>query len=152
MGSMRDLGTWRDRAAVWLAMSCAMFFIAACATMAPSDSEEWRGAQRKVLTERATERWNALIKNDHEKAYGFQSPSYRAVSSLQQFRGGFGNAVTWQGAEVVGVEYDSPVSATVSVAVSYGAGVKGGGNYASVRSILEKWVYSDGAWWYVAIR
>ena len=131
---------------------CAAAMLAACATLAPSDTEEWRKSQRAVIGERVKARWAALVQEDFKKAYEFQSPAYRAVSSLQHFRGSFGNAVAWRGAEVVGVEYDSPVSATVSVAVSYGSGVKGGGAYSSITYIHEKWVYSDEAWWYVAIK
>lgn len=126
--------------------------LSGCASVAndPEDSGAWRSAQEKILIERAEKRWAALINRDFAKAYEFQSPSYRAVSSLQQFSGGFGSFVAWSGAKAESVRYDSPVVATVVVRVEYGASLPGNQGYASVRYLHEKWVYSDANWWFTA--
>lgn len=138
--------------AIWLACLSLMFMLAACASMAPEDSEVWRVSQSKKLTERAEARWKALIAGDYERAYQYQSPAYRAVASLQQFKAGFGAAVNWRMASVRNIEYDDPTSVQVFVALEYAAGLRGSGEYQSVRMLPERWLYSDGNWWYVSTK
>lgn len=144
----KDIGrTWFR--CIWSML--ALSVMAGCASLSPADTDEWRDSQTIRLMERANGRWAALIAGDFPKAYEYQSPGYRAVASLQHFRGGFKGNVDWRMAQANRVQYDSPVSASVSVSVTYDASVLRGGNFRSVRDVHEKWVYSDDNWWYVSV-
>jgi hypothetical protein len=43
--------------------------------------------KQKVVKERATARWQALINSDPDKAYEFLSPGSKAVASLAEYKG-----------------------------------------------------------------
>lgn len=123
-----------------------------CATLQPEDSEQWRASQRPVLKTQAEARWDALIKGDIEKAYLFTTPDYRAVVSLQQYKGKYGRVVDWRMANVVNVSYDDLTVATVSVEVSYRVSLPGTGGelIETQKAISEKWIYKDRKWWYTS--
>lgn len=110
----------------------------------------WTEQVERQLAARVQARWDAVIAGDYEKAYAFETPAYRSVFSMQQYRGRFGDAVTWKGARVLSSKYDKSHMASVSVAVEYEAVVSLAGNIRSVRVMSEKWLYSDGAWWYIS--
>ena len=123
-----------------------------CATLQPEDSEQWRASQRPVLEAQAEARWDALIKGDIEKAYLFTTPEYRAVVSLQQYKGKYGRVVDWRMANVVNVSYDDLTVATVSVEVTYRIGLPGmrGETIETQKAILEKWIFMNREWWYTS--
>lgn len=132
--------------------SVISFSLIGCVTLQPEDSEQWRASQRPVLKERAEARWDALIKGDIEKAYLFTTPEYRAVVSLQQYKGKYGRVVGWRMANVVNVSYDDLTVATVSVEVSYRVDLPGTGGelIETQKAISEKWIYKDRKWWYTS--
>lgn len=129
---------------------------AGCASLsgAPADvtqaSPAWLEAQKAVISERAEARWKALIAGDFESAYAYETPARRSVFSLQQYKGSFGNSVVWQLARVKAVEYDPANVARVVLEVEYQAPVKGAEHARGVRQMTEKWLYSDGGWWYIS--
>lgn len=126
--------------------------LAGCATVKPADSEAWRASQRPVIKARAEARWESLIKDDIEKTYSFTSPEYRAVVTLQQYKGKYGRVVDWRMAKVVNVSYDEPTVATVSVEVTYRVDLPGtrGEPIETQKAISEKWIYKDRVWWYTS--
>ena len=137
----------------WLAgLGVAATLVAGCATVTPADSDEWRESQRPVLKQRAEARWGALIKGEYEAAYEYLTPAQRTVVSLQQYKRATGGAVQWRVAQVDDIRYDSPTVAAVSVAVTYRFAPPGSGGkeIESVRQLQEKWLYTDGGWWYTA--
>jgi hypothetical protein len=56
--------------------------LAACATLGPDSSPE---SKEKVVTERATARWVALIKGDIDTAYSYFSKGSKATTSVQVY-------------------------------------------------------------------
>jgi len=128
----------------------ALLLLAACATMKPEDSDTWRNAQRPVIKQRAEARWVGLIKGDIEKAYSYTSPDYRAVVTLQQFKGKYGRVVDWRVAHANDISYDSPTVASVSVEVTYRVDLPGvrGKEIETNRVLTEKWLFKNGEWWY----
>lgn len=132
--------------------------MSACAPLgllgAPADAtqatESWLESQKPVIAQRAEARWKALIAGDFQTAYEFETPARRSVFSLQQYKGNFGNSVVWQLARVKSVEYDPVNVARVVLDVEYQAPVKGVENARGVRQMTEKWLYSDGGWWYIS--
>ena len=127
-----------------------------CAGMLPQaeksiDPEQgWTEQVQSQLAARVLARWDALIAGNFDKAYEFETPAYRSVFSIQQYRGRFGSAVGWKSARILSTKYDENHTVAVSVAVDYEALVSGAGNVRSVREMPEKWLYSDGEWWYIS--
>lgn len=113
-------------------------------------AQGWTERNERQLASRVQARWDAVIAGDYDKAYAFETPAYRSVFSIQQYRARFGDAVTWKSARVLSSKYDESHMASVSVAVEYEAVVSLAGNMRSVRVMSEKWLYSDGAWWYIS--
>ena len=67
----------------------ALISLAGCAAlggnplrMAPTTPE----ARQTLVTERANARWNALIRDDLDTAYGFMSPASRELLSLDKYK------------------------------------------------------------------
>jgi hypothetical protein len=138
-----------------LAGLCLLSAVGCAGILAPAqtaiDPEQgWTEEVQRQLAQRAQARWEAISAGDYEKAYEFETPAYRSVFSIQQYRGRFGNAVVWKSARVLATQYDESHMASVSVAVEYEALVSLAGSMRNVRVMAEKWLYSDGAWWYIS--
>lgn len=113
-------------------------------------SPAWHEVQKNLVAQRAESRWEAIIRSDFDAAYRFQSPQYRSVFSAQHFRGNFGGDLIYDLARVKSVEYDQGQVAEVSVEVQYQSELPGVGPIRGVRTLREKWLYSDGSWWYTS--
>lgn len=95
---------------------------------------------------RALERWHALIQRDMEKAYGYLSPGYRAVNSLELYSARIGKAVRWKDATLKNVSCaDKTCKVTINIRYQYAA--RSVGNYEGERPIKEKWTQVDNQWW-----
>jgi hypothetical protein len=102
------------------------------------------------LVERAEARWRALAEGDFEAAYAFESPAYRDITPLQRFRGQFGSAVAWKGAEVKRVELgESAATAKVLLNLRYSAHMPTGEPYETTQGVRENWMLADGVWWHI---
>ena len=117
----------------------AVALLAGCASMLTPATPE------ALVTERATQRWQAMIKGDYEKAYGLTTPSYRAVTSFARFRGGFGSG-GWQSAEVVGVNCEAE-KCVVTVKVGINPVLSKRFGDTIVTHIEETWLLEGGKWW-----
>lgn len=117
---------------------------------AASASPAWLEAQKSAIASRAEARWKALIAGDFESAYAYETPARRSVSSLQQYQAMFGNSVAWRLATVKSIQYDPNNVARVLLEVEYDAPIMGVENARGLRQMTEKWLYSDGAWWYIS--
>lgn len=63
--------------------------IAACASLPGGEflsKDTPAEAKQAAVTQRALERWDALLKGDAKTAYGFLSPASREVTSLERFQ------------------------------------------------------------------
>ena len=120
--------------------------IAGCGTTGSVQStsvvETGAGDVSKLVTGRAQQRWNALLKADMETAYQYISPGGRSVMSLQQYRPRV-NPSFWRGAKVseasCGTE-TCEVTVLVDVLLQ---GVK------FTNPIKETWILDAGKWWFV---
>lgn len=101
------------------------------------------------LTQRAQERWSALVAGDFERAYEYETPGYRQVYSLQTFKNRFGQNVRWQDAKVRAVTLEGDV-AEVRVLLSYKSLNLEGRLIEGERPVWERWLLVDGEWWYSA--
>jgi hypothetical protein len=113
----------------------------ACVSISPPPTPE------ALVRERATQRWRALIANDMPGAYQFTPPSYRAVASLDVFKGQFGNAVIWVAGEVVSVTCEpEKCTSVVRVEAKPLLGKRFGNTL--VTHVNETWLLEDATWWF----
>jgi hypothetical protein len=104
--------------------------------------------QDRALAERVEARWKAMVERDLASAYGYTLPSFRQANTLEQFSKGYGRAVTWRKAKVLGIWYDAPEIARVKIALETEQGTPWGGQPEKrVTRIDETWLNRDGVWW-----
>lgn len=107
-----------------------------CAAVAPSTSEE-------AIKRRAQARWDAMVKNDFNAAYGYLSPGSRSIITAPEYvaslRPGF-----WKSAVVERVECGSPQSCDVAATIEY--------EHLGRRTktpLRETWIREGQEWWYL---
>lgn len=103
------------------------------------------------VEERAQQRWDALLKSDFDTAYSLYSPGYRSANSRVDFEISHRTRkVGIYKAEVNSADCSSE-ACTVSTLVSYrvGAPVPGVSKWDSTATMQERWVKTDGKWWFV---
>ena len=131
----------------WLQLVAALalsLMLAGCTGLAGSKTDS-----KQVLAARAEARWAALIDGDFGKAYGYESPAYRAVTPLRLFSSRFGSALRWDKAEVIEVLPDAEgETAVVRVMISYTTMDPAGGVIEGQRPVDERWVRTGGEWWH----
>ena len=101
-------------------------------------------AKTEQPDKRALARWEAMIGGDWVAAYAFETPGYREVYTLNQYRNAFGGAVAWESIRFVGVEnIDAQnVSVKLDLASTYE-------NMPLLTPITERWLKKEGEWWHV---
>ncbi|MCC7328462.1 MAG: hypothetical protein IT521_16815 [Burkholderiales bacterium] len=123
-----------------------MLIVTGCATSpisVPAAAPKTPEAQQALVAQRASERWDAMVKNDLDAAYAFMSPGSRQVTSLEKFK-----ANTRRGAFRKGI-VDSVVceegACKVRVVVTY--------DHPKMKGITtpvsEAWIIDGGQAWYV---
>ena len=123
-----------------IAATLATALLAGCASLAPATPEA-------AVQERATARWQALIKGDYERAYKLSTPSYRAKSNLARYRGQFGSAVSWEGISVPSVKCE--VEKCVATVLIKAKPVSRARQIGTLETAVEEvWVQEDGQWWF----
>jgi len=123
----------------WANLLASALLIAIAAGCAALDSRDGR----EVVTQRAKERWDAVIAGDLKKAYGFISPAGRTVLTYEGYeksiRKGFHRA-----ARVTEVRCTGPELCEVTLEIEY--------EFSGRRMktpFFEKWVKQESQWWYL---
>jgi hypothetical protein len=105
---------------------------------------------QQQIKERAQARWAALIKGNWRAAYEFEAPGYRKVTSFEKYRGQFSGTVQWHSAKVTKVTIESGGQAAKVLLILDYTAIDPLGRPLQTRSGLnERWVHSDGDWWFV---
>jgi hypothetical protein len=107
------------------------------------------GKPEDIVRARAQARWDALLKGDFERAYGYISPGGRAVVPYPTYRGRIGGAVTWKSAEVASVTCETLEKCSVQVKVTYLPAMHRSAIGTIERHMEETWVVDAGQWWLV---
>jgi hypothetical protein len=119
--------------AIRVAAVLSGFAIGACATLGMNDE--------KVVQQKATERWNAIVANDLRTAYELISPAGRALVSYEAYaesvRRGFHKS-----ARVTDVRCTSSEVCDVTLELEY---ERQGRRFKT--PFFEKWVRQDSQWW-----
>lgn len=124
------------------ATSILVILLAACAAGAPSKSN---------VQERAQARWNALLAGDYDTAYSFYSPGYRSSHSRVDFEVDMRTRkVRWVAVKVLGSTCEAE-ACTVETSVDYKVTkpVPGVPEWKNTEKGTERWVKTDGEWWYL---
>jgi hypothetical protein len=117
------------------------FAVGACAVIGQSAMED----PKQVVSQRAQERWNLLMKGQMEQAYEYFSPASRQTLSFEAFRKRSGVGRWWRSLEVKGVDCGGD-ACQVTMMLEYDLfEIKG-----LKRSIEETWIKDAGTWWLVA--
>ena len=114
---------------------------------------KWDDAQRNILEQRVRDRFQALVARDFEKVWEYSTPSYRAIFSKQLYAKKFSYAVELQltGVEVVNYDSDAAVASVVVRVMSKPTKQTSTASMligATPSSLGEKWVFSQGQWWF----
>ncbi|WP_423456974.1 hypothetical protein [Ottowia sp. VDI28] len=116
--------------------------LAGCASLGPKTPEE-------EVRARAEERWNALIKRDFVKAYGYTQPGFRAVVKPEEYIRRFGTAGRWKGAQIHEATCEA---ARCEVRVRLTTEIMIPRYRRSIPEVTgyheEVWVRDEGQWWF----
>lgn len=102
------------------------------------------------VVKRATERWDAVLAHDWDTAYEYYSPGYRSSQS----RGDFELSMRLRKVQFSGVEYqeqecaENVCSLNFKVFYTIASPVPGIETWKGNSSMDEKWIKTDGQWWY----
>lgn len=104
-----------------------------------------------AVDDRAQLRWDALLKGDFDTAYSLYSPGYRSANSRVDFEiSQRTRKVKVLDAIVEGSECSAD-ACTVNTTVKYlvGSPVPGVSKWESHSRLQERWVKTEGKWWFV---
>lgn len=126
-------------AAARLAALVMVSLLAGCASVATPQAQ---------VRQLAQQRWEALIKGDLDAAYGYFSPSYRALVPAERFKSEIGTAVRWESAEVELVTCDVLEKCTAQVKVESKPLAVPRFQSTITSHLKETWLLEGGRWWF----
>lgn len=104
-------------------------------------------APEQLVRELATQRWQALLSKDFDKAYAFSVPSYRQIRTAEYYRGKRqATPVKWLAAEVLRVECQEAKCA-VRIKLESKPLVPFQFDGTLSTGLDETWVLENGQWW-----
>lgn len=121
-----------------IAVLVAAAALAGCASFGPRTAEE-------IVSDRAQQRWTALLAGQWDRAYALMAPSYRAVVAPNRFGSQFTGGVAWRSAEVVSASCEAE-RCTVRIKIVFHAPPMAAGETGTTH-FNETWVLEDGQWW-----
>jgi len=140
----KSVAIWRQWR-TWVCNAIVALAACGCATApfggfsADSPNEQKSAAVR----ERAEARWQALIKDDIDKAYSYLSPTTRDVVSLDQYKGKVARG-TFRDVKIDAVECEAELC-KVTLRLTYDRRAMKG----MVTPLEETWIIERGQFWYV---
>lgn len=100
-------------------------------------------AREDAVAARVGERWDAVIKGDYTRAYGYISPASRTAVTLEQYQKVARN-VQYRAAKINGIECDAE-RCRVKLSVTYDHRLMKG----ITTPLEETWVFDRGQPWFV---
>jgi|KBSMisStaDraftv2_1062788.scaffolds.fasta_scaffold34272_2 hypothetical protein len=133
----------------FLAVAILGVVVASCATLRPDSPND---EKVKVVTARATARWQAIIGKDFAAAYEYMSPATRATVTPAGFKT-VASRIDYRNAKVTEATCDGG-TCRVKLILTYNAGLSiRGGQTTPMNGINtpleENWVIDKGQIWYV---
>ena len=129
-------------AARYLISVLVVLLLAGCAT---------NGASRNAIEDRAQARWDAILSNDLDTAYGYYSPGFRTATSRVDFEIAMRlRKIKWVSAEVLESSCEADLcTLTTQVGYEITKPLPGVPEWKSKQEVTERWVRTEGQWWYV---
>lgn len=124
----------------WLALS-AVLALTACASLSSKPPPE-------QVRQRATERWQALVGGEFNRAYTYTTPGFRAVVSPDSYRNRFGGAVIWLGSEVIDVNCPDTDRCVTHVRIDFKPAMGRKFDTKMSTHVDETWLLQEGQWWF----
>ena len=128
-----------------LGIAGVLLVLGACATV-PGEHSAGAYAGKSLedqVRERATRRWEALIRADLETAYGYFSRATRGTLSLELYRAKTRPGL-WREARVDSVKCTDGLCEVVVILTIDHNRIKG-----AIAPVAESWIVKDGLAWYV---
>lgn len=105
-------------------------------------------APEQVVRQLATQRWQALLAKDFDKAYEFSVPSYRALKTAEYYKNKRqATPVKWISAEIFNVECEASKCAVRIKLESKPIVPFSNFDGTIVGGLDETWVLEGGKWW-----
>jgi hypothetical protein len=92
---------------------------------------------------RSQERWDALLRGDAETAYGYTTPGYRELNSVNQYRARFAAGIGWVAARAESATCEED-RCEVKVGLTYRLPKS---TAEHTRVFDEVWIRLDDTWW-----
>jgi hypothetical protein len=131
------------RPLLWLSV-CASLALTACASLSNLPPQE-------QVRQRAAERWQALVAGEFGRAYVYNTPGFRAVVNADGYRGRFGGAVIWLGAEVVNVNCPETTKCVALVRIDFKPLLSRKISDKISTHVEETWLLEDSQWWFFQV-
>lgn len=131
------------RPLLWLSL-CASIALTACAGLSNLPPQE-------QVRQRATERWQALVAGEMNRAYTYNTPGFRAVVSADGYRSRFGGAIIWLGAEAVDVNCPETTKCLAQVRIDFKPLLSRKISDKISTHVEETWLLEDGQWWFFQV-
>ena len=129
-----------------LAVAAAVWFISGCSTASPTAQVASAYAGKSIedqVRDRATKRWEALIRGDLDGAYGFFSRATRDTYPMELYRVKM-RVGMWRRATVDSVTCeDSVCEVTVTINLEHSRLKE------IITPVRERWIVQEGVAWYV---
>jgi hypothetical protein len=107
-------------------------------------------ADLKMLGERAVKRWTNIIGGEFDAAYDVLSPGYRQTHERKEYADIMRNRpVRWTNAKFLDQSCDSPEVCSVKIMIEFTISMPGVGTVPSQDVLLEKWIKSGDAWYFL---
>ena len=139
-----------------LALSAAL--LAGCAggpaaTKGDSPAAAAAAPAAKDVEARAQKRWDLLIAGKAAQAYDYFSPGYRQVKTRETYASDMAvRPVHWTKAEVKGSDCPAGLQVcdvTIEIEYQIESTLPGVGTIQSSSPVLERWIETDGSWYFV---
>ncbi len=129
-----------------LAFMLTGVFLSACASKAPAPE-----SPENSIAERAQDRWDALLAGDFETAYAFYSPGYRSTTSVVDLAFELrSRRVFWTSAQYREHScLENTCTVVFDVGYTINRPVPGLTKWDSSETMEEKWIKTDGQWWFL---
>jgi len=123
-------------------LATMLTLVSACANTAKQDQD---------IKQRAQARWDALVAGDYDTAYNYYSPGYRSSTSRVDFEIAMRvRRVRWTSAEVLESSCTADVcSVETKLGYKVARPVPGISEWKNATDITERWVRTDGQWWFL---
>jgi hypothetical protein len=108
-------------------------------------------APERAVEERVLARWKALIEGDYRAAHKFISPGMRSLTPFEYYRATLeGGALQWKAVDITSVECeDGRCTVDLKRTDVYVGMIQAMVGQETVSDLSERWIESDGKWWFV---